>query len=266
MCLTLLRCWQQEGFCVLATLLGSLIKLVRALSQLMHKWLVRHQEYTLISADLLSTLSVQFLDGSVWWNNSSGFTSITLNQVSAQKQLQSILVQNGELKGFQSEEISWEVNQPTTGSRHWHCPKITSVSTDSPSAVHCHGGRPVPSSSTSRIPCDSPRQHKADKSSTPFPSQNATDEAGKLTGLCSLLKILHSSTLLWEMILPSVVQCSGITQAEPQPTNPTTRQKCVFLREALQQEKNVHRHSTEEKGCETHTGIQMLCCKGYYRV
>lgn len=42
MCLTLLRCWQQGGFCVLATLLGSLIKLERALSQLMHNWLVIH--------------------------------------------------------------------------------------------------------------------------------------------------------------------------------------------------------------------------------
>lgn len=60
--------------------------------------------------------------------------------------------------------------------------------------------------------------------------------------------------------------CSGITQAELQPTDLIMRQKCVFLREALQQEKNVHHHNTEEKGCETHTGIQMLRFKGYYRV
>lgn len=81
MCLTLLRCWQQEDFCVLAALPGYFIKLVRALSQLMHNWLVIHQEYTLVSANLLSTLNVQFLEGSVWWNNSLGFTSVTLNQV-----------------------------------------------------------------------------------------------------------------------------------------------------------------------------------------
>lgn len=169
MCLTLLRCWQQEGFCVLATLLGSLIKLVRALSQLMHKWLVRHQNTHLSVLIYWAHWVCSFLDGSVWWNNSSGFTSITLNQVSAQKQLQSILVQNGELKGFQSEEISWEVNQPTTGSRHWHCPKITSVSTDSPSAVHCHGGRPVPSSSTSRIPLWQPQAAQGRQEQHSFP-------------------------------------------------------------------------------------------------
>jgi len=54
------------------------------------------------------------------------------------------------------------------------------------------------------------------------------------------------------MILPSVfsisTKCaSGITQAGQGATNPSTRQRIVFLREPLQQEKNVHHHNTREK-------------------
>ena len=82
-------------------------------------------------------------------------------------------------------------------SQHWH----------SPSAVHSYGGgRFVPSSSMYRTPCDRPRQHnKADKSSTPVPSENGTDEAGKLTGLYLLPKILLRAECCYAMIPPSVV-------------------------------------------------------------
>lgn len=57
-----------------------------------------------------------------------------------------------------------------------------------------------------RTPCDRPRQHnKADKSSTPVPSENGTDEAGKLTGLYLLPKILLRAECCYAMIPPSVV-------------------------------------------------------------
>lgn len=257
MCFTLLGSWGWYVLLrILPALLGSPCQAGKSLQPINTNWLVMHPEYTLVSANLLSIFHQQYLKGCVWLNKLLDFKR---NRVSE--------FRDGCSRFFPcpdewTKRIEFKVKKKkTTRTGNIFIPETALKSSQSLSIqrISCSfwilcentGGVYVPSSSSPphRIPSNSPMQQNTDKENAPASSANRSDDAEKLKGIRLLLNTPHSSALLWEMVvLPSglsvsIEHASRFTQAGQQTTNPSRRQRIVFLRELLQQERNVHHHN-----------------------